>query len=91
MKRAIVRSGIALAFVALGWAAGRAQQTQPDFEIRIVAPAGKTQVECVRGCTLAWVERGVPDTPPTKTTFDFGCSNGGPTCSSSRVGGWIQR
>ena len=91
MKRAFVRGGIALALVAAGWAAGRAQQTQPDFEIRVTAPVGATQIECVKGCNLSWVERGVTGVAD-KPTFDFRCGGGGAvTCGSGRIGGWLVR
>jgi hypothetical protein len=59
-----------------------------DFEIRADAPSGNTTIECVRGCTLAWVERGVMSGPHEMTTFKYGCS--GTRCSSGRVGAWLK-
>jgi hypothetical protein len=74
----------------LGWMAGHAQTRQPDFEIVVNAPTGDTKIACVRGCTLHWVERGIPDTVKPGPTFSYGCTaaNG---CSSGRVGGWVER
>ena len=79
----------ALVLIGLGWIAGRAQ-AGPDFEFIIDAPAGHTRVECVKGCKLLWVERGISGTP--QRTFNFEC--GGPDkdrCTSYRIGGWIER
>ena len=92
VKRAALRAVIAVALVGIGWAYGRAQTPSPDFEIIIDAPEGKTNVECVRGCNLTWVERGIPSGATPKPTFNYGCSNN-PTlrCSSGRIGGWIVR
>ncbi len=89
MKRMTVRLALAAGLLSLGWAAGRAQPAQPDFEIRVDAPGGWTTITCVRGCALAWVERGVtPNTLPTPT-FSYDCTTA--RCSSYRVGGWIKR
>jgi len=93
MKQLILRVVLAVGLVGLGWSLGRAQATEPDFEIVVDAPVGATTVTCKRGCSLAWVERGVPSSPEArKAVFDFKCS--GPNverCSSYRVGGWISR
>lgn len=83
-----------LVVFAAGWiAAGAAQDTPPDFEFIVRAPAGETVIECVKGCGLAWVERGRLRGEVPKSTFNFGCSGVGNTtasrCSSGRVGGWI--
>jgi hypothetical protein len=95
MCRAALRIAIAAALVGAGWIAAKAQTADPDFEIVVDAPAGKTTIECVRGCDLAWVQRGLnPSAKPT-ATFSFSC--GGPAvapearCSSYKVGGWIKR
>jgi hypothetical protein len=55
MKRRVVA---AAGLIALSWTIGNAQSRQPDFELLVNAPAGETRIECVRGCTLMWVERG---------------------------------
>lgn len=93
MKQLILRVVFAGGLLALGWSVGKAQVPQPDFEIVVDAPAGATTVTCKRGCSLAWVERGVPTSTDTrKPVFDFKC--GGQTverCSSGRVGGWISQ
>ena len=91
MVRLVVRIAVALALVAAGWSIGRAQTPQPDFELVVDAPVGATTVVCKRGCTLAWVERGIPSSAdPRKPEFNFRCS--GPNverCSSYTVGGWV--
>ena len=90
----MIRAGIRLAAVAacicLGWAAGRAQTTQPTFEFVVNAPVGQTIIQCVRGCELAWVERGLSPNAQTMTTFTFTCTSPSGRCSSQRVGGWLQ-
>jgi hypothetical protein len=79
----------AAGLVTAGWTLGTAQTRQPDFEFVIDAAGGQTRVQCVRGCELAWVERGLnPNSRPT-ATFSFGCS--GERCASGRVGGWVTR
>jgi hypothetical protein len=89
MRRKAMSAVAALALVALGWMAGMAQ-TGPNFEFIVDAPVGHTSIECVKGCKLLWVERGIVGTP--QRIFQFSC--GGPNqdrCSSARVGGWIDR
>jgi hypothetical protein len=89
MARVFLRTVVALALVGAGWAAAKAQTSSADFEIVVNAPVGETTIECVRGCGLAWVERGDPGGPGSPT-FTYRCSGGTVTrCSSSRVGGWI--
>jgi hypothetical protein len=96
MKRTVVRILTALAFIALGWAAGKAQTSQPDFEIVVEASrseeATKTDVNvtCTKGCDLAWIERGVSANAKPTQTFTFGCQRTN-TCSSYKIGGWIRR
>jgi hypothetical protein len=76
-----------LLLIALGWlAAGSAQTAQPDFEIIIIAPSGETTVECVRGCNLAYIGRGVNPNDTPISNFRFACS--GERCKAS-VGGWV--
>ena len=90
MIRTSLRIATVAALITLGWIAGRAQTTTPDFEIIVDAPSGQTTIECVRGCDLAWVERGLnPNSTPMRT-FEFAC-HGAARCSSSKVGGWIKR
>lgn len=52
MKRILSRVAIGGALIGAGWIAGNAQTRVGDFEIRIDAPAGRTHVECLRGCGL---------------------------------------
>jgi hypothetical protein len=90
MSRFTLGIAIGVILVGLGWITGHAQRQDPDFEIRVDAPAGSTKIECVRGCELTWVERGVNPRAVPQPTFSFECG-GGQTqrCSSFRVGGWI--
>ena len=89
MARAVIRLLLAVVLVAAGWAAGSAQSSDPTFEIRVSAPAGETTIHCVRGCRLAWVERGVNPNAQPKPTFTFRCSGAIDRCSSATVGGWV--
>jgi hypothetical protein len=79
--------------IGVGWIAGRAQGTGPDFVIRVDAPEGKTNIECVSGCQLAWIERMDPSSvKPTSNAFYYGCSNASAgRCGSGRIGGWIKK
>ena len=87
--RTIVHISLSAMLIFLGWTVGRAQTSEPNFEFVVNAPGGETTVECVRGCKLAWVERGVnPDSTPM-ATFKYFC--GAPRCSSGRVGGWVNQ
>jgi hypothetical protein len=85
----LVRIAIAAALIALGWGAAKAQTAQPDFELIVDSPAGATIVTCVRGCEMAWVERGINTDAKPIPTFRFNCS-GTERCSSGKVGGWIK-
>ena len=84
MERTVIRIIVAAALVGLGLAAGKAQSTQPDFELVVDAPAGKTSIECVRGCRLL-----VNPASQLQQTFAFSCS-GPERCSSGKVGGWAK-
>jgi hypothetical protein len=93
VKRLRLRSiAIAVGLVLLGWVAGRAQGVaEPDFEITVNAPEGETVIECVRGCNLQWVSRGlIPGVTPQRN-FSYKCLNSpSGRCNSGRVGGWVQ-
>ena len=69
MKRRALRMLAAAGLLALGWTAGRAQTSAPDFELIVNSPEGEVSVECVRGCELAWTERGVNVRARRMTTF----------------------
>jgi hypothetical protein len=78
-----------IAAILTGWMAGRAQTANPDFELVVSAPGGETSIECVRGCDLRWVERGLNPSGGAIPKFTFRC--GASQCSSGRVGGWLRR
>jgi len=87
MVRIFRRIIVVSLLVGAGWAAARAQQSQPDFAIRVDAPGGATRIECLRGCKLAWIERGLNPNSTPSSSFGFECT--GDRCSSATVGGWI--
>ena len=90
MIRTSLRIAVVAALVGMGWAAGRAQTSAPDFEIVVNAPSGETTIECVRGCKLAWVARGLNPNSSPMQTFSFKCSGTADgRCSSFNVGGWM--
>lgn len=92
MLRRTLRIAMVAAFIGLGWAAGQAQTSKPDFEVIVHAPEGETTIECVRGCELAWVERGLNPHSKPMHRFTFRCTGAADSrCSSQRVGGWIGR
>ena len=91
MKHVTVRIVVAIALIGTGWALARAQTTEPDFELVVYAPVGQTTVQCVRGCEMAWIERGVNSEARPMPTFSFGCTNPAGRCSSYKIGGWIKR
>ena len=91
MKRQALRIVVAAGLLALGWTAGRAQPSAPDFELVVNAPAGDVSVNCVRGCELAWTERGVNPRASRMPTFTFECTGRGQLrCESGRIGGWLK-
>jgi len=90
MVRNLIRIAVACALVGLGWAVARAQSEAPSFELLIDAPEGKTTIECVRGCELSWVERGVNPNARPQATFQYSCTNSrSGRCGSGRIGGWL--
>jgi hypothetical protein len=92
MAHTLKRVFTVAALVGLGWIVGQAQTTQPDFEIVVQAPSGPTTVECVRGCDLSWVERGLNPNATATRKFTFSCTAPAQVgCSSARIGGWLRR
>jgi hypothetical protein len=94
MTRRAVQILAAVGFVVIGWGIGRAQTTEPNFEIvaemRAEPGSLKGSVQCVRGCSLSWVERGINPNAQPMRTFEFSCTAAeARACSSARVGGWI--
>jgi hypothetical protein len=91
MRRMVSRIALAVALTGAGWVVGKTQTSLPDFELVIDAPAGETDVRCVRGCELVWVERVNPNAMPIPT-FSFGCRGERvQRCSSGRIGGWVRK
>jgi hypothetical protein len=90
MIRASVRLAAVAAFICLVWVAGRAQTSAPTFEIVVDAPAGETTIQCVRGCELSWVERGMSPNAQAMPSFTFKCNSPSGRCSSHKVGGWVK-
>lgn len=91
MRSIALRLAVAAGLVALGWAAGRAQTSTPDFELIVDAPQGSVAIQCVRGCELAWTERGVNPRANPMPTFSFACQGPGELrCGSGRIGGWVK-
>ena len=91
MRRTLLHIALLAVGIAFGFAVGKAQTTQPDFELVVTAPTGETKVECRRGCELVWVERVNPTAKPSPT-FTFECSGTDVgRCSSARIGGWVKR
>jgi hypothetical protein len=90
VARLLLEATLALALLGTGWAVARAQTSEPDFELRVDAPAGQTTITCVRGCKLKWVERGINPRAGVMSSFEYGCE--GATvqrCGSGKIGGWI--
>jgi hypothetical protein len=86
MGQRLLKIVLACGLIASGWAAAKAQPSSPDFELVIDTPGGETTIECVRGCGLAWVERGLNAQATPTRMFTFACT--GSRCGSGRVGGW---
>jgi hypothetical protein len=87
-RRAAVQVAFAVTLILVGWAVGKGQAIAPDFELLVDAPGGETTIQCVKGCKLAWVERGVNPNATPQPTFTYRCT-GSTRCSSARVGGWL--
>ena len=91
MRSMAIRIAVALGLIGVDWAAGRAQTSGPDFELVVNSPKGEVTVQCVRGCELAWTERGVNVRAARMSTFTFECEGTGPMrCPSGRIGGWLK-
>ena len=56
MRRTLLHIALLAVGIAFGFAVGKAQTPQPDFELVVTAPPGETKVECRRGCELVWVD-----------------------------------
>jgi hypothetical protein len=89
MARIMVQTIFAMILILLGWVVGRAQTSEPAFELVVDAPGGETTIKCVKGCGLSWVERGINANATPMATFTYQCT--APRCSSGRVGGWLNQ
>jgi hypothetical protein len=95
----LVQAAVLGLMLLAGWTAGRAQTSSPDFELVVTTTTTDkgldTSVECVKGCKLAWVQRGVNPRAARLSSFEFSCSgnngNSVTQCPSGVVGGWIQK
>ena len=81
IARAAVRVALAVILVTLGWAIGIGQTSVPDIELVVDSPGGETTIQCLKGCKLAWVERGVNPNATPASTFSYQCT-GSSRCSS---------
>ena len=95
MPRMALGLTLAAVLVMAGWMAGRAQTTAPDFVLVVETKQGDptettTTIRCVEGCGLTWIERGLNPNSSVMPQFSFRCAPP-QTCTSARVGGWIQR
>jgi hypothetical protein len=87
--RTLMQLAFALALIGTGWVAAKAQtqMSAPAFELQVEAPGGSTTIRCVRGCKLAWVQRGVNPNSAPQSSFEYDCTAG--RCGSGLVGGWV--
>lgn len=88
MKTVAARVIVGVALVGLGWVAGAAQTVRGDFELRIDAVGGTTNVECVRGCGLIGSRDVLNPRASQMRTYGFSCTAG--RCQASVVG-FLQR
>ncbi|MBT8102794.1 MAG: hypothetical protein KJO95_07470 [Gammaproteobacteria bacterium] len=85
------RFAAALLLLGTGWAIGYAQQSKPDFMLRIDAPAGETIVECVSGCEFTGArDLGNPDAG-RMLVYNYGCRGDGVERCPGKVAGWVIR
>ena len=78
-----------------------ATPTVSDFELVISAAAGRTEITCVRGCTLTWTPVAVPASGPVEihvpqaavsgTINASGCVAPYWQSQSCRIWGWAKR
>ncbi len=86
MRSTLIRVAVGALLVGLGWAAGVAQTRAGDFELRIDAVAGRTEVQCVRGCGLIGA-RDIPNPGATEMrTYGFDCNSRNGRCQANVVG-----
>jgi hypothetical protein len=77
MRRLTVYLVIAFGLISIGWVAGRAQDRTGDFELTIDAPAGRTRVECVRGCGLIGKRDLANPRAGQMPVYEFSCGSSG--------------
>ena len=90
MRRRTIQTVVALALVAFGWVVGRANTPAPEFTLAIEAPAGRTTIKCVRGCTLqGGRDEGNPNNQPSENYW-FECQGGSVQQCNATVNGWLK-
>ena len=59
MDKRLIRIIVAIGLVVLGWSVGRAQTPAPapDFELVVRGAPGDTEIECLKGCKLTYLDR----------------------------------
>jgi hypothetical protein len=88
MRRTVRHIVVAAGLVGIGWTIGHSQTTAPDFEFSVSAPGGETIIQCLRGCEVSWVARGLNANAVAASNFTFSC--GAERCDSGAIGGWIR-
>ena len=83
------RAFLALVLLAIGWSAGYAQRTKPEFIVAIDAPAGNTRVQCVSGCELLGARDVESAGAGRMQTYEYGCSSAPGGRCMARVAGWL--
>ena len=83
------RLAVLAGLVGSGWAVGTAQVRRPDFTLRIDAPAGRTVVTCLRGCSLqGGNDEGNPNAA-TMSAYEMACRGEGVQRCPATVNGWF--
>lgn len=81
----------AFALFGAGLAIGQAQDSDPDFLLKIDAPAGQTTVECVSGCSFIGAMDLDNPNAGRMAVYEYGCQGDNIERCSAKVAGWIVR
>lgn len=87
MGRTAFRIALAMALVGTGWSIGKAQSNVADFEMKIDAPVGRTNIICTRGCDFKIDVGSTAGLPTPNTNFTFACSNSSTGRCSATING----